>query len=123
MMIERLGSGPIGEDLAVGTADNYLRRSRIECWEWQQQIERMFPFPPELQHSARYGAASFEREDGHCLEILFKSLEESPATQAFFQCLKANLPQHWDEEAKQKLEYKFAQLGLPAPIFAELVSQ
>jgi hypothetical protein len=119
-MIVRLGSGPLDELLATGQSDGYFRRSRFECWQWKEQLERLLAIPVELRHCARYGAESFEREDGYCLEIVFKSHEDSPTAQAFVEHVLANLPKTWDELAKQKLAGKFAQAGLPIPVFAEI---
>lgn len=91
-----LGPVPLEEDCSqVGSID-YLKRSRIECKAYVNQLKRKFGEPP-------FGGALIIKECPHdfgtYLEVVavFDDLYPDSARWAFE--VEENLPMRWDEEA------------------------
>lgn len=98
-----LSPTPVAEDCAQVGSDNYHKQSRIETTVFKQQLYRMLEAEFEevkitlltVGHPHDFGTY-------HDVEVKYDENSESSMNQAFW--LENNLPEYWDEEAKQMLK-------------------
>lgn len=109
-----LSSSPINETGAQVGADDYWERSRIECKVYKQQLERMFPIPPELVDLVYFAIKKFEHDFGFYREVVIKYDYESEPACDFACHVDSNLPENWDKEARSQLETELQKAGLVA---------
>ena len=98
-----LSPTPVAEDCAQVGSDNYHKQSRIETTVFKQQLYRMLEAEFDTVN-VRLVTTSNSHDFGtyHEVEVEYDESSESSMNQAFW--LENNLPEYWDEEAKQMLK-------------------
>lgn len=98
-----LAPTPISEDCAQVGNDNYRKQSRIETTVFKQQLYRMLEAEFEVVEVTLLTVGHLhDFGTYHDVEVSYNPDSESSMNQAFW--LEENLPEYWDDEAKQMLK-------------------
>jgi|WetSurMetagenome_2_1015567.scaffolds.fasta_scaffold655540_2 hypothetical protein len=101
-----LGPTPAEEKCAQTKDADYAEKALVECRVYRKQLLRMY----QAEHgkelpdgcSLRIGSHAHDFGTYHEVEIRYNDSFESAMEAAFW--FDANLPGHWDDEAKRELE-------------------
>jgi hypothetical protein len=96
-----LASAPVDEECAQLGSDGYYERAKRECNAFIRQLRREFGDEPV---GARLYIKSQPHDFGSYYEVECKFDEKFPKAIEYAFELEANLPENWDEEAKQELQ-------------------
>jgi hypothetical protein len=98
-----LSPTPIAEDCAQVGSDNYYQQSKIETTVFKQQLYRMLEAEfDEVKVTLLTVGHPHDFGTYKDVEISYNENDEASCDQAFW--LESNLPEYWDEEAKQMLK-------------------
>ena len=95
-----LGATPAGENCAQVGRDNYPEQVRREGHAYIAQLTRMFGEPPT---GSRFSLKGFPHDFGTYHEVVVWFDDTLPSTIEFAYHVENNLPEEWDDEAKEYL--------------------
>ena len=106
-----LGATPAEENCAQVGSDNYYERARTECTVYRRQLLRMFKAEHNpngedwgLPEGCSLRIASHAHDFGSYHEVAIRYNDDFPAAVEAAFWFDANLPGHWDEEARKELQ-------------------
>lgn len=102
-----LDASPADEKCAQLGSDDYYERARVECQVYRRQLLRLYKAEHggnDLPEGCTLKITNHEHDAGtyHEVGVRFDSENEASAEAAFW--FDANIPSHWDDEAKRELE-------------------
>lgn len=96
-----LENTPIEEKCVQVSRDkDYYMAMRAECRAFKHQLERMFPD----MHGAYLTIKSFPHDFGTYCEVCVVYNDENEEAMGFACELESNLPETWDDEAREELK-------------------
>ncbi len=95
-----LGPTPAGEDCAQVGSNNYHELTKMETKAYIQQLQRMFPNPP---NGCRFVVTRNPHDFGTYHEVGIKFIEEDETATNFAFNVETSIPELWDEQAKTEL--------------------
>jgi hypothetical protein len=98
-----LGSAPSSETCAALCAPNYEEQVAKECKVYISYLKRLFPIPESLNGEVGFKKKSFSHDFGTYYEVCVVYSVDNPKAQKYANKVEGNMPEDWDEQAKEEL--------------------
>ena len=101
-----VGPAPHGEDCAQLGTPNYEERARSECQAFIRQLTRAYhkEHGDALPHGFRFVVKSNSHDFGVYFEVAMTFNDDNVGAMKAAEWFEDNIPELWDDEAKQELE-------------------